>query len=48
MEGPLDVVSAGMKLIEYLGVGGMETRGFGRMRLVAEWDAGNGGVQCII
>lgn len=32
---PLDVVSAGMQLIEYLGVGGMGTRGFGRMRLVA-------------
>jgi len=35
---PLNVVSAGMRLIEYLGVGGMGTRGFGRMRLVSEWD----------
>ncbi len=42
---PLDVVKAGMKLIEYLGVGGMGTRGFGRMRLVANWEASNGGVQ---
>lgn len=31
---PLDVVSAGMHLIEYLGVGGMGTRGFGRMRCI--------------
>lgn len=35
--GPLDVVSAGMELIEHLGIGGMGTRGFGRMRLVGEW-----------
>jgi len=42
---PLDVVSAGMQLIEYLGIGGMGTRGFGRMRLVGEWEAGNGGAQ---
>lgn len=35
---PLNVVSTGMRLIEYLGVGGMGTRGFGRMRLVAEWE----------
>jgi CRISPR-associated protein Cmr4 len=42
---PLDVVKAGMKLIEYLGVGGMGTRGFGRMRLVGEWEASKGGVQ---
>jgi CRISPR-associated protein Cmr4 len=34
---PLDVVKAGMKLIQYLGVGGMGTRGFGRMRLVTDW-----------
>jgi CRISPR-associated protein Cmr4 len=34
---PLHVVSAGMRLIEYLGIGGMGTRGFGRMRLVDEW-----------
>ncbi len=42
---PLDVVSAGMRLIEYLGIGGMGTRGFGRMRLVAEWKTNDGGVQ---
>ena len=36
---PLDVVKSGMKLIEYLGVGGMGTRGFGRMHLVEDWDA---------
>lgn len=34
---PLDVVKAGMKLIEYLGVGGMGTRGFGRLHLVDTW-----------
>jgi CRISPR-associated protein Cmr4 len=34
---PLHVVSAGMRLIEYLGIGGMGTRGFGRMRLVDAW-----------
>jgi CRISPR-associated protein Cmr4 len=33
---PLDVLKAGLKMIEYLGVGGMGTRGFGRMRLLAE------------
>ncbi|MEH1795419.1 type III-B CRISPR module RAMP protein Cmr4 [Nostoc sp.] len=31
---PLDVVKAGFKLIEWLGVGGMGTRGFGRMAIV--------------
>jgi len=31
---PLDVVNAGLKLAEYLGIGGMGTRGFGRVRLV--------------
>jgi CRISPR-associated protein Cmr4 len=34
---PLDVAKAGMGLIEYLGVGGMGTRGFGRMHLVDDW-----------
>ncbi len=34
--GPKPVVQAGLGLIEYLGVGGMGTRGFGRMRRVAE------------
>ena len=34
--GPLDVVKAGLRMIEWLGVGGMGTRGFGRMVIVAE------------
>lgn len=34
---PLDVVRAGLTLTEYLGVGGMGTRGFGRMRTIADW-----------
>ncbi len=33
---PHDVVIAGLKLIEYLGVGGMCTRGFGRMKLICD------------
>lgn len=37
---PLDVVSSGLRLMEYLGVGGMGTRGFGRLRLVASWATG--------
>lgn len=31
---PLDVVAAGLKLAEILGLGGMGTRGFGRVRLL--------------
>lgn len=31
---PLDVVTAGLKLAEMLGIGGMGTRGFGRVRLL--------------
>lgn len=31
---PLDVVRAGLTLAEYLGIGGMGTRGFGRVRLM--------------
>lgn len=42
---PLQVVNAGMRLIEYLGIGGMGTRGFGRMRLVAPRKASEGGAQ---
>jgi CRISPR-associated protein Cmr4 len=34
--GPLDVLKAGLRMIEWLGVGGMGTRGFGRMALVGE------------
>lgn len=33
---PLDVVKTGLKMIEYLGVGGMGTRGFGRVAMVGE------------
>lgn len=33
-EKPLDVVTAGLKLAEMLGIGGMGTRGFGRVRLL--------------
>ncbi|NJR48381.1 MAG: type III-B CRISPR module RAMP protein Cmr4 [Leptolyngbyaceae cyanobacterium CSU_1_3] len=33
---PLDVVKAGFRMIEWLGVGGMGTRGFGRMAVVGE------------
>lgn len=32
----LDVVRAGFKMIEWLGIGGMGTRGFGRMAIVGE------------
>ncbi len=35
---PLDVVEAGMEWMEHLGVGGMGTRGFGRIRKVAQWE----------
>lgn len=35
---PLDVVRAGLNLAEYLGIGGMGTRGFGRIRLMADWE----------
>ncbi len=34
--GPLEVVRASLKMIEWLGVGGMGTRGFGRMAIVGE------------
>ena len=33
--GPLDVVTAGLALMKYLGVGGMGTRGFGRLEMEA-------------
>ncbi len=35
---PLDVVRAGFALAEYLGVGGMGTRGFGRIKRIADWE----------
>lgn len=31
---PIDVVSSGIEFIEHLGVGGMATRGFGRMKMI--------------
>ncbi len=34
--GPLDVVRDGLRMIEWLGVGGMGTRGFGRIAIVGE------------
>jgi CRISPR-associated protein Cmr4 len=42
---PMDVVRAGCRLIEHLGIGGMGTRGFGRMRLLGDFLAQNGGKQ---
>jgi CRISPR-associated protein Cmr4 len=33
---PLDAAQAGLELVEWLGVGGMGTRGFGRMRIVGQ------------
>ena len=41
-ERPLDVVKAGLALSEYLGVGGMNTRGFGRMKIISGWEVKNG------
>jgi len=35
-ETPLTVVRTGLQLIEYLGIGGMGTRGFGRAQMVGE------------
>jgi len=35
---PLDVVKAGLELTEYLGIGGMGTRGFGRIKLLGNWE----------
>lgn len=32
---PMNVVNSGFKVIEYLGVGGMTTRGFGRMKMIS-------------
>jgi len=35
---PLDVVKAGINLLEYFGIGGMSTRGFGRIKLINDWE----------
>lgn len=34
--GPYDVLKSGCQLLEYLGIGGMGTRGFGRIKLVGK------------
>lgn len=34
---PLDVVKSGFEVMEFLGVGGMTTRGFGRVNCIADW-----------
>ncbi|MDI7277518.1 MAG: type III-B CRISPR module RAMP protein Cmr4, partial [Anaerolineae bacterium] len=39
---PWDVVREGLRLAEYLGIGGMGTRGFGRVRLTHEWEVPHG------
>lgn len=35
---PLDVVKSGFEVMEFLGVGGMTTRGFGRVKCIADWE----------
>lgn len=35
-ESPMDVVRTGFKVIEFRGIGGMTTRGFGRMKIIFE------------
>ncbi len=37
-ESPITVVEAGFKVFEYLGIGGMTTRGFGRMKIISGGD----------
>jgi len=34
----IDVVKTGIELVEFLGVGGMGTRGFGRIRMLENWE----------
>jgi CRISPR-associated protein Cmr4 len=38
---PLDVVKSGFELMEFLGIGGMTTRGFGRVKCIADWGVMN-------
>ena len=33
---PIEVAHAGLRLVEFLGVGGMGTRGFGRIAIVGD------------
>lgn len=35
-QNPLDVMKAGLRMIEYLSVGGMGTRGFGRIKIIGQ------------
>ncbi|MGB9791802.1 MAG: type III-B CRISPR module RAMP protein Cmr4 [Thermacetogeniaceae bacterium] len=35
---PIDVVTSGIEWFEYLGVGGMSTRGFGRLKKLGRWE----------
>ena len=35
---PLAVVRGGLRLAKYLGIGGMGTRGFGRVKLMSDWE----------
>ncbi|MCL6539932.1 MAG: type III-B CRISPR module RAMP protein Cmr4 [Roseiflexus sp.] len=44
-QSPLDVLDAGLRLIEWLGVGGMGTRGFGRIAIVGQLQEENYGQQ---
>ncbi len=37
---PLDVVSSGLHWMKYMGVGGMGTRGFGRLQIIRHWPIG--------
>lgn len=39
---PLDVVRTGLQVAQYLGVGGMSTRGFGRICVLADWEVTDG------
>ncbi|HEC35023.1 MAG TPA: type III-B CRISPR module RAMP protein Cmr4 [Anaerolineae bacterium] len=38
---PLDVVRSGLALAEHLGIGGMGTRGFGRIKPMVDWEVGH-------
>ena len=42
---PIDVIQAGLEWAENLGVGGMGTRGFGRIRCLTQQDISRGNVQ---
>jgi CRISPR-associated protein Cmr4 len=44
-DNPTATVKAGLKMAELLGVGGMGTRGFGRVKLMDDWDTTPKGVK---